>query len=1243
MIRLPLAVVTALTALAAVAPAGAIAARPDRPLRNVDVRKPDGGPVPAAQRRGRAALEGELGDDGVVSTDRISGGARLVARTGGFLTGPRSASPADVALDYVRARPAVFGLVATDLDALRLDDRYRSPDGVTHLAYTQTYRGVGAYDNVLLANVDGDGRLLNVGGAAVSDLRVPSVVPGLDATAALAAAKDAVGGTLVPPRARPGGGGPERPTRFANGDRAELTIFSDGRAGRLAWKVVLTGAHGLLYEAVVDATSGELLKRRSLTEFADALVYDLYPGAAGAGGSARTVDLAPWLTSTTTLSGNNAHAYADVGPADGPATIAEIAPNLGPPRNWVFPQLSVPTALSCPAAGCTWDASTPATRAINRSQATTQLFYLVNRYHDHLAASPIGFTNATRGFDAVGGDPLLAETDNLDEGGGSNVNNSSMSTPPDGQSPKLQVLFFTDPPLNSADAADVVYHEYAHGLTNRSIGTGIGVTADQSRAMGEGWSDWYSLDYLASQNLITDTDAPNEMKIGTYLDAGGFRRQGADCPVGSSCPGTPGTGSGGFTFGDLGRFSGGFELHDNGEIWLETLWDMRRALGSSEAERLITGGLRLTPNNPSFLEARDAIIQADRVAGGTNYTTLWQLFAARGMGYSASTSSADATSATEAFDMPPPLAHESTAVSDPAPGGDGDGIAEPGETVLLLESLRNLTPFAVTAVSGVLRGTTPGVVAVQPSSSWPSFAANAVRTAGAPLAVAIPSSLPCGRHAQMSLRVATAQGSATIPLDIPTGRLGPTASSSDVPLAVPNDPLTGTSTLTFPPSGATVHDLKVRISGLTHPFVGDLRITLEGPGGQMVMLMNSPGAGVGASGDDFSDLILDDDAVTPIENLPDINPPGGYIGSYRPSERLSTFDGTPLAGTWKLHLTDIFGAADSGTLTGWGLIQAGRQCSTPGNGEPVAADDAFSVTAGSTLDGSSVLANDSDPDGSPLTAVELSDPAHGTLSLAADGRFTYTPAAGFSGADAFTYVAYDGRSTSAPATVSIAVAAPPAPSSGSSAVPPPPPPPPPAPAVARAPAKLQVLRAGVRGGRLDVLAAITAKAAGRVRVTYRSAGATAAFDAPIGGGRIRFRRTLPRSQRSKPTGIVTLAYAGSALVEADGVTLRAARGKAKLVRTTSRIDAGGRLRVAGTITPRARGVVRVRLRYAAAAAGGDATLLDYQAKIVRGRWSLSRRLPAEAASGGQLSIQFTGYEPRAIRGEQIAKEVAAGR
>lgn len=73
-----------------------------------------------------------------------------------------------------------------------------------------------------------------------------------------------------------------------------------------------------------------------------------------------------------------------------------------------------------------------------------------------------------------------------------------------------------------------------------------------------------------------------------------------------------------------------------------------------------------------------------------------------------------------------------------------------------------------------------------------------------------------------------------------------------------------------------------------------------------------------------------------------------------------------------------------------------------------------------------VLGNDRDTeDNDPLTAHDASDPAGGSVSLNGDGSFTYTPDAGFSGTDTFTYVASDGRDYSAPATVSITVGPPP--------------------------------------------------------------------------------------------------------------------------------------------------------------------------------------------------------------------------
>jgi hypothetical protein len=76
-----------------------------------------------------------------------------------------------------------------------------------------------------------------------------------------------------------------------------------------------------------------------------------------------------------------------------------------------------------------------------------------------------------------------------------------------------------------------------------------------------------------------------------------------------------------------------------------------------------------------------------------------------------------------------------------------------------------------------------------------------------------------------------------------------------------------------------------------------------------------------------------------------------------------------------------------------------------------------------TLD---VLANDVDADGNPLTASVASGPAHGTVTVAADGRLVYTPDAGFVGTDSFSYVASDGQLASAPVTVTLTVTAAPA-------------------------------------------------------------------------------------------------------------------------------------------------------------------------------------------------------------------------
>src|SRR5207245_623958 len=68
--------------------------------------------------------------------------------------------------------------------------------------------------------------------------------------------------------------------------------------------------------------------------------------------------------------------------------------------------------------------------------------------------------------------------------------------------------------------------------------------------------------------------------------------------------------------------------------------------------------------------------------------------------------------------------------------------------------------------------------------------------------------------------------------------------------------------------------------------------------------------------------------------------------------------------------------------------------------------------------------NDTDVDAdTTLTAMVVTGPAHGTLTLNADGSFTYTPAANYNGSDSFTYKANDGIVDSNAATVTITIAA----------------------------------------------------------------------------------------------------------------------------------------------------------------------------------------------------------------------------
>jgi len=644
------------------------------------------------------ALRSSLGLQGVVDVDPLTGTPRVVARLDGFLTEPSGGDAVDLVLDYVRANERVFMLDEDDLAGLRLVGDQTDAAGVRHLLWAQTAGGIPAFDNDLRASVTADGRILNVLGSPLPDLALPpealSVGGGEAVTVAL---RDAGHPVARAPRALAVPRGAARATRFAGGHSAGLVLVNDGRGVRLAWRVTANADSDEIYNSLVDAASGEVLRSENKVEDVGGYAWDYYPGAAS-GGTQNLVDFTAlgWLSSTaTTLSGTNAHVFSDWDDDD----VVDISSFWGseqtnPNSSFGFAGYTHAAGLCAPTytSTCSWNSFDngpfpfPPGWYSNRRQNPVQVFYFVNRFHDHLKNDPdIAWT--TGNFENV--DKVVAHAgDGADTGVSGeflgehmpdafHVSNANMFTPPDGTSPRMQMYLFTSftgnigtdptPDVNGGDDAAVVYHEYTHGLSNRLITYADGwgaLDAFQSGAMGEGWSDWYAMDYLVDEGFAPDTASAGEVTLDRYLGNGQptLRTEGLDCPLTtatSACPGGDDTGSdGGYTFGDLGRiWSGGAEVHADGEIWAQTLWDLRQAVGVGDARFLVTEAMRLAPQNPSFLDMRNAILQANQVGvlgGRTDHeATIWQTFADRGMGYFAATEDANDTTPIESFDLPP--------------------------------------------------------------------------------------------------------------------------------------------------------------------------------------------------------------------------------------------------------------------------------------------------------------------------------------------------------------------------------------------------------------------------------------------------------------------------------------------------------------------------------------------------------------------------------------------------------------
>ncbi len=705
-----------------------------------------------------AALRAGLGADAIVSVDGRNGGLRLVGRLDGFLTPPSTADAAAIALGYVRANRAAFGLMTADIDNLVLVRRVTSVGGLQRLFWQQrSADGAPALDSGLRANVTADGRLINIAGSPVSGVGSARTAARLTAGQARVAALDGLGVAALPSVAR-SRGDLRSPTTFANGDRAALGV--SGVTKQPVWDTTVTvdGTH--VYRVIVDAATGQTLMRRNLVQSAAALVHRNYPGAPVGGTQTSITMPSSWIApGATRLIGPNVHSFADLTDDNVAAAGDEIAPSAT--DTWSFPISTLPSnSGSAPPTACvapylcTWDHNDAvATRAVNRNQSGAQVFYFVNTFHDWLAAAPFGFTPANGAFEVT--DPVDANIlDGVSTGpNNAHINNANMATFPDGQSPRMQMFLFhrvgisyvSDPflPSNGGDDASIIYHEYTHGLSNRLVVDATGnstLRSLQSDSMGEAWSDWYAMDYLADgvscapspgvpQPCEPDTAASGELLEGKYVSIGKteIRYQAIDCAVGAVVAGRcdsprAGVPAGGFTYGSLGKINGAPEVHADGEIWAQTLWDLRTAIGVDLARNLITRAMEISPDDPSFLDMRNAILQADTaVNGGAARGQIWAVFAHRGMGYFAGTLSAADATPVESFALPPAAAAAKGTLSGIALDFDTHAIV-PGTRVAFagLDSGFPGSAAAVAAANG--RYTMPAL----PAGPYPYLTAGGV-------------------------------------------------------------------------------------------------------------------------------------------------------------------------------------------------------------------------------------------------------------------------------------------------------------------------------------------------------------------------------------------------------------------------------------------------------------------------------------------------------------------------------------
>ncbi len=692
-----------------------------------------------AQHRLRATLPDAVVDYGIgLATPEVV--ARDVLSRG-FLTGPGSGDRIADLRGFMKTHADLYAVDAGDIDALGVVADYVNPDGrLAWVHLEQHLHGRPVFNGEVKAGFAPDGAIIRtIGQLAPWPNRTmlatrPGPVQAALRSAARAIAVELPEATTPVLQARADGHelvlaqGP-----FAQ-DIAAQTLYFPVEPGviRLAWRILWQP--DLAWMVIVDAETGTELWRKRLTEHQNqTATYGVFtresPIGYWPGPAAPTSDEGPLLTRGITVprvgneppntfnnlgwitdgsnstDGNNVEVGMDRVSPNGvdPGSHAQGIPNR------IF-NFSYNPAPGNPAPGSEpLNPGYPPNLSNFQRGVITNVFYWTNRFHDQLYLR--GFIEPARNFQhdnfgrgGLGGDRISAEVQDS-----SGSNNANFSTVPDGTRGRMQLYLFTAPTPQRDSGLDqtVILHELAHGLSNRLIGNSSGLTTTESRGLGEGWSDFIALSLLQSASQ----PQTGNYTMGAYVRQNpyyGIRRFPYASITSRGGPGNrPHAPQ---TFADIdpaqinlddGAFApnsaispNARSVHNMGEIWALALLEGRRRIiqrlgysdGNTRMLQIVVDGMKLSPLNPTFLQARDAVLNAALAHGDPDdFSDLWQGFAARGMGLGASSAG---TTVVESFLVP--LVNQQPSMGFNDGQCNGNGRIDPGERIVLDIPLTNI-------------------------------------------------------------------------------------------------------------------------------------------------------------------------------------------------------------------------------------------------------------------------------------------------------------------------------------------------------------------------------------------------------------------------------------------------------------------------------------------------------------------------------------------------------------------------